>query len=201
MQNKKQAVAIVSGIFLSFTVAIGLFVWSDRGHQKKVHDLEVAIAQAEGNLTKLREQTAQINEREVAQTLHSVASTGNEVAKLQNQYANTGLDANAVKNVGEKLATFFMEEVKGSGRTPWYMPANPDVRGKWMFLTQYGYVGSEVDAVWVFQDERTQDMLAYAIGIYNSESKAFSQIKVKTTYQGVRGIGVSPNPPSTAGGE
>lgn len=165
------------------------------GAEPRVKKLQKSIEEKEKRLSELK--TLKVETQKSADVkLKSCAQAGNKIADLQTSYNSkvTGgqVDTEGIKKIAADLDVMLSEDSKNY-RTPWYQPINSkgelNVQGKWIFRTNYSFSSETIPVLWTFNEEKTNDILAFVQGTYNVKDQTFSSISKNLTTKGHSYIG------------
>lgn len=191
-QIKKRNIGVTIVCSMCFAIGIAAFVFMSVMTSKydatyAQNDLE--IGNLNMALSSLSDEVATMDSVEVVEVkLKSCSELGNRVAALQTNYQYLPLtvdnDTAWMDNVNTLDVCF---DVNGkNSRVPWYASMNPDVHFTWSFQTTYGFSGLQVPVLWLCYDNMTQDLLAYAMSVYDTETGLFSNVSYYMTSLGAK---------------
>ena len=192
MTRRTQTVVIIVVTTLFVLAGVGLFVlnmFANSNYKVKFEENIRTINQLKQELGDLK-QTQIITQKEAEKNIDSAAKLGNELAELQNNYfefSHVTTDEDLKKQV-DAIDPYFAEDSKES-RVQWYSPGKdhlgyPTANCKWTFESTFGFVGHQVDVIWICRETETNDILAYTTGVFDGKKKNFTKVRTMTTSKG-----------------
>lgn len=193
MTSKKGTVAIIIVTSSLVLGGIGLFVlnmFANSDYKKKYDDNAHKISELNAELKDLR-QVQNITQKQAEKNVDSAAKLGSELAELQNNYfefSHVTTDEDFKKQV-DNIDPYFAKDSKDS-RVQWYSPGKdhlgyPVANCKWTFESTFGFIGDNVDVIWICRETETNDILAYTTGVFNGKEKNFTKVRTMITSKGI----------------
>ena len=137
-----------------------------------------------------------VNVEVVKVKVKSCAEIGQKVAELQTKYQilNPAEDeALFLENVDSLDMCF--DEFSKNCRVPWYTVAVPgSVQWTWTFQSTYEFSASSTNVIWLCHENESNNLLAYATGVYNADTELFSNIVCVMTSMGADYYYADPTP-------
>lgn len=139
------------------------------------------------SLTKKTTKTDEIpvTEEEAEQILYSAKELGEQVANLQNMYHSIDFTTQREAfdtNVNAMDAC--LAESSKSARVAWYTPNTEGISATWQFKSTYQFSNASANVIWICMRDNTDEMLAYAVGVYDVEKGLFRDVTYKLTRTG-----------------
>lgn len=186
--EKQKLWAVLCGVLAVSIVGV-LFIGN-----AKVSDLRIThsknqseISQLEADLAEMKEKLdyvpqVKLDEEEQEQVSHSAAELGDAVAGYQNAYAalSASGDRDAFQANVDALDICFTDTSKAA-RVPWYSGKRP---GNWEFVTDGQFKGVNKEVLWLCKSSEDGSLLAYATGVYDSESNLFMDVNFQMSVLG-----------------
>lgn len=137
-----------------------------------------------------------IEQQLIQDTMNTCLQQGSEVADLQNQYYNVldmqkyGFSENNVNEI-ERISGELSKYFGGSNEDAtayWFTTQESDhTKFTWQFETTYGFHGDTIDVMWTCYKNAdssgalSDELLAYAVGVYNVATGKFTNVNFTVT--------------------
>lgn len=155
----------------------------------EANTLMADIAQKQADIDGL--QLSPVEVEYVQETLNTCLQQGNKVAEYQNNYANllqaynvsqTDEALQALGKNADDLGTYLTDR---KNQTYWYSSdSSNEIYYTWYFETTYAFKGASIPVIWTCYENNTDNLLAYATGIYNVATNKFSNVEYEVTNYG-----------------
>lgn len=111
-------------------------------------------------------------------SLVSGTKQGDQLAKLQNEYATAGSNQGAIRKISKGISALMATSSEET--TPWYYTGNKKDEGTWHFDSRFAFTQTEVSVVFTCT-AKDGALLAYTTADYLADSKEFKNIKTTVT--------------------
>lgn len=158
-------------------------------YESTMSSLSDQIEDANKQLEQVSNQTG-VESEVVTTSITNATELGDKVAELQTKYSELDptTQSDAFKqNANSLKECFYDESATGDWQTPWFNYG--DKKLNWEFKTTYGYTVSSVNTInvlWECYQEGNDDMVAYAMGVYDGTQKKFTSVKSYITDVGYK---------------
>lgn len=173
-------ILIMSAVFLIFGIVMAVLPNMEReAYEEAYKSNNLLIGDLYDDLAELEEAIENTDDVEIVMAnLKSCAELGKRVADLQTnyQYLSPSEDEAAFMDNVNALDICF-DEFHKNARVPWYSVSVPETANwTWEFQSTYEFASRRVNVIWLCYENDTENLLAYATGIYDSDTNLFSDI-------------------------
>lgn len=193
VKERKDVLTIIIGIVTAIMILAGIaIVWYsseiNKNTNEKLTEYNSQIVDLEKQAKSLAN-TDTTTKEDVEVSLKSCSELGTKIAECQNFYNTSDADASsdesrqAIKENAAKMKALF-DKCEDKANV-WYT----NYSSEWVFNSTYSFTDTTIPVLWTClskSDDETTDgsLLAYATGIYNNDTKMFSDIEVHVTRLG-----------------
>ena len=184
---------VCMGVWILAVIIIGIMSMKVSSARDQ---FEVEYAQNAATISSLRtelesfDNAKQNDADEIKVTAKSAYTAGVKVANGQNRllvdWASD--DMTALSTHKGELRQYF-DETCGIGAAAWFYPGTVEQANliKWTFVTSLESTAQQFDVLWLLQDSK--GLVAYATGVYHTNTELFSDIVIKNTSYGAAYVG------------
>lgn len=208
--NKKLPIILSIG----FTIGILVMGWLTFTNKREAN---AQIAKAKSDLAVLQGDLKDLDKKKAPKTavvdkeLNNASDMGLMVANYQTNEVGqldttTEQGQEAFRKLIDKMDPIFAEGSK-SARASWFKPDKdlieqgqiPAPSFEWKFETTYSWSEGAINVLWTCRDRDTGVLYAFTTGVYNPETRQFSDVVPRLTRDGAKYIGytVTEKPPNS----
>ena len=111
-------------------------------------------------------------------SLVSGTKRGDQLAKLQNEYATAGSSQKAIRRISKGISALMATSSEET--TPWYYTGNKKDEGTWHFDSRFAFTQTKASVVFTCT-AKDGALLAYTTADYLADKKEFKNIKTTVT--------------------
>lgn len=152
-------------LFISLCFIVGIFAIRTIHHVRTLHEYAVPddAYVSQDDTTNNEDETTYVN-----QVVYNPSKLGKKLAKLQNNYDVSNVDA----MMGEPV---------------WYSGDKRKTNFKWKFMSDYEYTSAKIDCIWLCTND-DGIVLAFHTATYDGSENTFTNALTKMTEEGVKYI-------------
>ena len=192
MQGKKELnvlqLAVIVSSVLMVVIGFGFIiggVFSNTKYDEKVVENASTIKELEKTIEDM--ETSKIEKEDaLAKYNNSASDEGIAVAVMQSGYSSLDAttQAESILDNGAKGKAYFKDSDVNFIK-PWFTPSKSQMDYVWTFCTTFSFNADKTDVIWLCTNTGKDAMLAYATGVFDVESRTFSEIKVHALPKGI----------------
>ncbi len=193
MQKKKNRKKMDRRILIAAALAIGGLGLSIYGIRKSDEDNKMIQANAK-MIAGMKADVDQLQNVEtedaveIEKKMSSAAKQGEALAEVQNRYKSIRPENGDALERNVVQAEELLSEDGKDAKVSWYSYTDENLDPVWSFQSTYAFESDRLEVVWLCRNSKDNELMAYATGVYDSNTGKFSDVSWHMTSAGIAAI-------------